>query len=259
MIERFNSACCYPTLPEVFGKEFSYYEEICAIITKLNEVISAINNFNGVTKEYVDNQLTALESDLTRLIEETNVQTKQELIGIISEIQNSIIDLKTYIDNKAYSALLDSKSYTDNKCNDIWIEIDKINFEGMQVFNPVKGYTTFIGTALNDIYEIFRFNAFTANEYDAEKFTADFYDSQLISATAFDFFGKAYFNGYCKVFNPVTGERVNVQTTINSLADLHRQPLTAKSYDDKQLTATVYDSKQITAYNYDFEGQIYLN
>ena len=128
MIERFNSACCYPTLPEVFGKEFSYYEEICAIITKLNEVISAINNFNGVTKEYVDNQLTALESDLTRLIEETNAQTKQELIGIITEIQNSIIDLKTYIDNKAYSALLDSKSYTDNKCNDILIEIDKINF-----------------------------------------------------------------------------------------------------------------------------------
>ena len=54
MIERFRTACCYPTLPEVFGEEFSYYEEICAIITKLNEVISAVNNFNGVTKEYVD-------------------------------------------------------------------------------------------------------------------------------------------------------------------------------------------------------------
>lgn len=259
MIQCFKSACCYPTLPEVFGKEFSYYEEICALITKLNEVIAEVNNFNGVTQEYVDNQLTALESDLTRLIEETNVQTKQELIGIISEIQNSIIDLKTYIDNKAYSALLESKSYTDNKCNELQVEIDKINFEGVQVFNPVKGYNTFIGTALNDIYEIFRFNAFTANEYDAEEFTADFYDSQLISATTFDFFGKAYFNGYCKVFNPLTGTRDSVQTAIDSLADLHRKPLTAKEYDDKQFTATIYDSKQITAYQYDFEGQLYLN
>lgn len=259
MIERFNSACCYPTLPEIFGKEFSYYEEICAIITKLNEVIAEVNNFNGVTQEYVDNQLTALESELTRLIQATNAQTKQELIGIISEIQNSIIDLKTYINNKADNALIQSIRYTDEKCFDLQTKIDKINFEGVQVFNPVKGYTTFIGTALNDIYEIFRFNAFTANEYDAEEFTADFYDNQLISATCYDFFGKAYFNGYCKVFNPVTGERDSVQTAIDSLADLHRQPLTAKGYDDKQLTATVYDSKQITANQYDFEGQIYLN
>lgn len=259
MNQCFKSACCYPTLPEVFGKEFSYYEEICALITKLNEVIAEVNNFNGVTKDYVDNQLTALESDLTRLIAETNAQTKQELIGIISEIQNSIIDLKTYIDSKADNVLISSMRYTDNKCHELQIEIDKINFEGLQVFNPVKGYTTFIGTALNDIYEIFRFNAFTANEYDAEEFTADFYDSQLISATTFDFFGKAYFNGYCKVFNPITGTRDSVQTAIDSLADLHRQPLTAKGYDDKQLTATVYDSKQITAYQYDFEGQLYLN
>lgn len=259
MIERFNSACCYPTLPEIFGKEFSYYEEICAIITKLNEVIAEVNNFNGVTQEYVDNQLTALESELTRLIQATNAQTKQELIGIISEIQNSIIDLKTYINNKADNVLIESIRYTDDMAFYLQTKIDKINFEGVQVFNPVKGYDTFIGTALNDIYEIFRFNAFTANEYDAEEFTADFYDNQLISATCYDFFGKAYFNGYCKVFNPVTGERDSVQTAINSLADLHRQALTAKGYDDKQLTATVYDSKQITAYQYDSEGQIYLN
>lgn len=42
MLERIR-ACCYKILPLVYDQSLSYYETLCKVVSKLNEVIDYVN------------------------------------------------------------------------------------------------------------------------------------------------------------------------------------------------------------------------
>lgn len=44
IIAPFPSFCCSPSLPTIYGDSFSYYEELCKLSGKVNEIIQVIND-----------------------------------------------------------------------------------------------------------------------------------------------------------------------------------------------------------------------
>lgn len=65
--------------------------------------------------------------------------------------------------------------------------------------------------------------------------------------------------GQIYVYNPLSGERQDLQTVINSLFDAGREnALTASEYDALALTATYYDGLEISAFEYDTAGKTLL-
>lgn len=65
--------------------------------------------------------------------------------------------------------------------------------------------------------------------------------------------------GQIYLYNPLTGERQDLQSVINSLFDAGREnALTASEYDELELTATYYDGQDISAYDYDTAGKTLL-
>lgn len=53
--------CGAKILPLTYDDSLSYYEQVCKLTTKMNEIINVINtNVNEVLKEYIDSQFNNL-------------------------------------------------------------------------------------------------------------------------------------------------------------------------------------------------------
>ena len=53
--------CGAKILPLTYDDSLSYYEQVCKLTTKMNEIINVINtNLNEVLKEYIDAQFNNL-------------------------------------------------------------------------------------------------------------------------------------------------------------------------------------------------------
>lgn len=53
--------CGAKILPLTYDDSLSYYEQVCKLTTKMNEIINIINtNVNEVLKEYIDSQFNNL-------------------------------------------------------------------------------------------------------------------------------------------------------------------------------------------------------
>ena len=53
--------CGAKILPLTYDDSLSYYEQVCKLTTKMNEIINVINtNLNEVLKEYIDTQFNNL-------------------------------------------------------------------------------------------------------------------------------------------------------------------------------------------------------
>ena len=90
--------------------------------------------------------------------------------------------------------------------------------------------------------------------------TASEYDALELTATQYDTIGYRllYKDPTYYMMDPFTGEFVPVQKVIYSLAELHRNALTATEYDALELDADTYDAKELTAYDYDWNGYALL-
>ena len=45
-LAKIGAICCQKIIPLVFDQSYSYYEQLCAFATKLNEIICAVNEQN---------------------------------------------------------------------------------------------------------------------------------------------------------------------------------------------------------------------
>lgn len=53
--------CCAKILPITYDDSLSYYEQVCKLTTKMNEIIDFINTgANEALKEYIDTQFNNL-------------------------------------------------------------------------------------------------------------------------------------------------------------------------------------------------------
>ena len=96
---------CQPILPAVYEDSLSYYESICKLIAKINELVDAVNNIK------------------LDILDEANAYTDEEIRKMESRVNdavNSVIALKQEIENE----FDDFKNITQETLNEFSKKID---------------------------------------------------------------------------------------------------------------------------------------
>lgn len=200
------------TLPLTYNASISYYEQVGQLVYKINELIDAMNSYAedyksytdeqiALLKKYVDSQITEVYSyadkiniNLTNLIGITadnlkadyisrinqlnaslNARITQEVFTINNRITSEVITLNTRISLEVQNL----KDYIDSQLIDI------------KVIDPTTGLISGLQTTLNNIVNLMKGDALTAQQYDALNLTAQTYDNKNLTAYQYDFNGKS--------------------------------------------------------------------
>ena len=97
---------CHKVIPLVYDESLSYYEVLCKVAKKLNEVIESVNEQNETIENFIS-------QDLTSEIEEI---VSEELEGYVTSSELTTV-LNSYVTNTALATELDdyaTKAYVDN-------------------------------------------------------------------------------------------------------------------------------------------------
>lgn len=285
---------CYEILPLVFDNSLSYYECLCKVVAKINEVIANMENFVEEANKYTDSQIAALDEKITKQLNYTIVKLEAEMKALqdsVNAIQKDLLqrmqELETKInlelaENKAWvttqiNALIDSvnkqitalhemivtceaevKAYVDQEIQKVIDMIPEIS--NPKVVNPITGKLEPLQEVLNFLVDVFKQCAWTAMEFDNEGLTTQEFDDFKLTALEFDI------NGKCKQFkdprfymhNPATGTLQFYQEVIKWLISLHQDSITAEKFDSLELTVNEFQAKNLTAYEFDFNGNTLL-
>lgn len=214
----------------------------------------------------------------------------------VDSIRVQYSTLKAYIDIKDKHVLDEAKAYTIKKVQELLEYFTEP--ELIFVVNPFTNEIQTIQQFIDDLAGYLRYGALTAEEYDALNLTAEEYDNMKIKALEYDMFGKYAIMFLHKAFitvdqmqealedyatkeeletkadksaltlyallkdikvqNPVTGVLGTMQSAIDSLAEYHKNGITAEEFDELELTASQFDNLLMTAFNYDFNAKILL-
>ncbi len=240
---------CFKVLPLVYDESLSYYEVLCKLTYKINEVIEQLSSDYSDIYEYIDQQ------DKFTLNSANNYTDSK-----VSELELVINNQFTVLSDAIKSADQKTRSWVTEQITDLTIWLEQQG-QSIYVINPITGYTDTIQNVLNDFYNYFNYYALTCIEYDGLNLTADMYDAKNITCYQYDFYAKKYLTEDDRfyMFNPVTGQRVFYKNVIDFLVSLHREDaLTCAGYDDKNITTDGYDNYDITTYQYDWEGKTVL-
>lgn len=126
---------CQKVLPLVYDDSLSYYETLCRVVDKLNEVIE-----NSGTA-YVDEQIEALRKELIDLIQQTSAadrqytdqevaKAKEELGQKITELESSLTEKINQLEsetNEKFEAVNDDITEVKGDITNIQGDITKIN------------------------------------------------------------------------------------------------------------------------------------
>lgn len=265
---------CQKVLPLVYDDSLSYYESICKLVKKMNEIIDELNNID------IDNILNRVDEEIDKELEDLyqqmdnlsatvggvmdNVDNALELYHnqVVRELNATTANLTVFVNNQ----LSVIKKYVDSQDDAIMselryqIELLKNSIPDLTtvyVRSPYTGKIITIQEAIDELWDNLRVYALTADEYDTQRWTAEEYDGFKLTAYQYDYYAKQfiYKNPEMYMFSPFTGQYVFYQEVIMRLVELHRtNALTATEYDELALTATAYDGKDVTAYNYDWNG-----
>lgn len=183
--------------------------------------------------------------NLKRSVEMEIVQLKNEINRAIINLNNQLAANNEYIYN-----------YVENRLDEFIEHFPSLI--NLPVYNPVRGATTGLQEAINDLYEVACVNGLTAFQYDSLGLTAKEYDDYNLTALQFDTKGYillGYPDENWYMISPFTGQYVKVKDVVMDLAHFHMEGLTAQEYDNLDLTAEEYDDKNITAFDFDWFGK----
>lgn len=260
-------------LPSSYMESMTFLEKIICLNNKINEIIDYLKDFSideierliqqniNNLQNYVDIQDKKLYDYINEISEQNKSYTDDQLniqINLLKELLNSkILFLLDYI-NSSNDIL---KLELEQKINDLKNQIDDIIINGINVYDPTSGKVDNIQNVIYNIYSALRYHGISAIQFDNLNLTAEQFDIKLLSARNFDLYSKDYllidFN--YNMFSPFDGEITPITTIINQLANFHKEPITAKDFDNLQLTAQTFDNKDLTAYQFDWQAKTLLN
>lgn len=285
-VKPFPMFCCNKVLPLVFDDALSYYEVLCSVKQKLNELISVLNEYQDSLKDYVDQQdaanlaqmqaqFDALENTVNQRLDSVLDEMNTAMTQFRTEITNQIDENQTWVENKiremeleisqtiaeVYSRLNDTltsaKAYTDFRIQEILDNLSTIT--NVYVMNPVTGQVTTIQDAINDMYNALRYMGLTAFMYDALQLTAQEYDDRQLYAWTYDRLAWFFFRGKAPwkwTFSGNTGNVIDLRQAIRELwADDRVNGITVQQFDDQEQTAQQFDDAGLTAYSFDWRSE----
>lgn len=282
---------CQKIVPLVYNDALSYYEVLCKVTAKLNEVIDSYNNI----EIDLEDQLNQLAGDLQTQM----TQYDKKLADLQQSINNQIDALGTYVDNEIannrewvvnqinqfestlnpiISAMIQDKvaeletqiaqiqlTVASNNYNlKVWVqwEIAKLikqipEITSVMAYSPVTSKLVPVQQSLDDLYGALRYFGLTAGQYSGLELTAEEYKNRGLMAWQYSLYGYVIFFNLLRVHklhSTTTGKWTRLDHGIYQLADDDRERgLTANEYDNLALTVDQYDAMDLTAYAYDWE------
>ncbi|MFR7606317.1 MAG: hypothetical protein ACLUV3_13190 [Oscillospiraceae bacterium] len=200
------------TLPLTYNASISYYEQVGQLVYKINELIDAMNSYAKDYKSYTDEQIALLKKyvdsqinevyayadkiniNLTNLIGITADNLKADYISKINQLNNSLNSRITQevftINNRITSEVITLNTRISLEVQNLKDYIDSQLID-IKVIDPTTGLISDLQTTLNNIVNLMKGDALTAEQYDALNLTAQTYDNKKLTAYQYDFNGKS--------------------------------------------------------------------
>lgn len=274
---------CQKILPLSYDDSLSYYETLCRFADKVNELIERLNLYQEEYRDYVDEQVSFLKTyideqdnatktvleikmenlknETERQMNELKLKLQETLDGVnnkLAEYSESLVRLYDFVVSDQNRQDIYFKNVLEEFYHKIWSLIDQYT---NIIYNPTNGQLTTVEQAINDIWNILRYQAMNCIEFEWLGYSCEKWDSIGYSALDFDLYsGVKYGKRICDcwMINPYTGEKSLVTDVIYTLIGMRAEGLTTEQYDAKNLTASRFESTNITAYDFDFQGSISL-
>lgn len=250
-------------LPIAFDGSLTDYQMLCNLRADVNTCLENIANYIDDYKEYTDNAIAQLQ---TYIDGDFKNQLEQYTDNAISDLQTQWTAYKNQVDTYLNDMRQELMQMNENNYYLILGKLeqfeqkilDMISGQGIIVYNPVTGQYTDINTAIQDMYAVLRYQAFTAFEFDTSGITCDAFDDSEITCTQFDLYGKEILGTKmcdCYVHSPFTGLVSSVQDVFEDAVATFGNGMTATYFDNTYSpTATAFDNAQKTAGDFDFSG-----
>ena len=258
-----------------------YQSQLDALEEMLNTVVKEITDNFDIFKIEVNAKVDAQNEAIEKLRADTNEKIddyKTEIFDKLSETEQEIythveaelLRLKTDITTQVSLQLSFLRRLIDQHDKQVLSIVDAklIEFLGkiptgtQLVINPTSGTIDTLQQTLYDMYDYYRTEGLTAQEYDEQELTAEEYDAKGLTAYEYDFYSKRIIvvDERFYMFDPFNGTFKLISSVVNELADLHKgdSAFTAEEYDALEVTASRYDGADLSAYSYDWQGKLLL-
>lgn len=216
------------------------------------DLTSEINQLRNDLEQDVDHRLNDMQNEINTRLNELDLMVQE----LIQEIQQRMTELTQQLFAIIETANQQNRQYIEYRLDQFLHELPHYSAELIFVFNPVRGHTDNLQRTLNDLYDLSRVDALTAQEYDNLQMSAQEYDDLELTAYEYDNYGKLRLGiGINLIRSPFDGTYQSIKTLIWQLAELHKNALTAQEYDEKELETETYDTLALSAYDYDWNGK----
>ena len=159
------------------------------ILKKVKELAETVAEYEGLaSEEYVQEQIAALNSELTALIN-TKVDSS-EYNNFVAEVQLSLTSIGDAIEQLQSDTTANAQAIIDTY-NELKAYIDEQVID-LQLINPFTGLTENAQAVINYMANLIRSDSLTAEEYDNAQLTAQAYDLLQLTAYQYDNYGKQY-------------------------------------------------------------------
>lgn len=259
-----------------------YQSQLDNLDKRLNSVVTEINANFDAFKVDVNARVDAQNASIAQLRTDVNDKIddyKADIYAKLSEtekeiyahVESELLRLKTDLTTQVTIQLQFLRRLIDLHDANVktWLEgrlsefLSEIPRGQVIVTNPTNGALDSLQQTLFDMYDYYRTDGLTAQEYDNLQLTASEYDAQGLTAYEYDFYStrtlqideRFYMN------DPFNGKFKLISRVVDELADLHKgdSAFTSEQYDALEMTAETYDGKELSAYSYDWQGRLLLS
>lgn len=122
-VDKFSLGCTPKVLPLVYDDSISYYEEVCRLVKKINELVDTLNNISidilQEAKSYTDTQLANARSEFDAKVREIEELERRlgEQYYVFTNVVNARIQFISNdvnrIDNKIDNEIIGANEYTN--------------------------------------------------------------------------------------------------------------------------------------------------
>ena len=245
---------CQKVLPLVYDDSLSYYEALCKILKKINEVIDYYNELQINIEEYVGKRINEVIEYIDDENEKQNIAVDEKIEAVYAEIQKQVDRLFNYIDdgdlilkNEFYEKFLELKKY-----------IDEVTVGKILIYDPTTGYKDTITNVIDHIYDALRYWGVTCHQFDSNHLNCEILDNYHYTAKNFDLksleiFGK-YYSHY--LFNPINGAYEKIQNVLYQWFQVYREnAILINQFDSVDKDVLEIEDYEFTSFDFDTEAK----
>ena len=317
MLEKLRFPKMQKVLPLVYDDSLSYYEQVCKLTKKMNDIIEEVNRIPEIVaealapfeaefrqelldmhiyvteqsnelrqyifeeteklktdiqlfQEDIQRQQTKFEHDIELRIAQIKVELEREMQVFRDEINERIVNIIDYINNQLNlirmemeSRFIKEREWTKKQLAELQKQIDELQFELPEMYNPTKGENDEIVNTIVDVYNADRYFGATAGAWDNANVSCEEFENKGVTALRFDTYSAIDFTNSTlwHMRNPFSGRNILIADMMYIVVDMLMNKaetvLSCTSFDGLGLTANDFDSKDgLSAYSFDFTSKV---